>query len=385
MHQYSSVRLYEAMSTQTVTKKRKSIDGNEKVVKKVKVSKSADKPAPLKSALKKATVHTSEKSEKPSRHSTEKTKAPKAVKSKKPNGEAAKTPVKAAVDNENEDGGTKLTSDQTAALLAGFSSSEDEAESENEAGIAVSKLPKAPTTGLIQKRIKQAVSEQDDPETTPGVIYIGRIPHGFFEPQMKAYLSQFGEISNLKLARNRKTGKSKHYAFVEFASAAVADIVAKTMDKYLLFNHILQVARVPREQVKEEWFKGSGRRNKKPPPRNRMEGTKLRQGATREEWEKRVEKENERRTKKAEKLKEMGYEFEMPVVRSVDEVPIKVKVALLEDATDSAEEAEAPVVEEAQTEAKVANGDEVVEKPATEKRSASGKTATKKAVKKVKA
>jgi RNA recognition motif-containing protein len=32
-----------------------------------------------------------------------------------------------------------------------------------------------------------------------------------------------------------KSGKSKHYAFVEFASKEVADIVAETMNGYFLY------------------------------------------------------------------------------------------------------------------------------------------------------
>lgn len=37
-----------------------------------------------------------------------------------------------------------------------------------------------------------------------GVIYLGRIPHGFFEDQMRAYFSQFGDVTRLRLSRNKK-------------------------------------------------------------------------------------------------------------------------------------------------------------------------------------
>jgi nucleolar protein 15 len=39
---------------------------------------------------------------------------------------------------------------------------------------------------------------------TPGVIYLGRIPHGFYEEQMQSYFDQFGTITKLKLYRNKK-------------------------------------------------------------------------------------------------------------------------------------------------------------------------------------
>lgn len=139
---------------------------------------------------------------------------------------------------------------------------------------------------------------------------------------MRAYFSQFGDMTHLRLSRNKLTGRSKHYAFIEFASAAVADIVAKTMDKYLMFGHILQVRRIPADQVHANLWKGEGKRFKTM-PRNKIEGGILRRGKTRENWEKSVEKENKRRQKKAEKLAELSYEFEMPEVRKVEDVPMK--------------------------------------------------------------
>ena len=275
------------MSTQTVTKKRKSADGTTSTAKKVKVAPSADKPAPVKSALKKPVDEAAEVKKK-AKPEVEKKKAQKSKPASKPAKKAEKKEkvmIEDNSDDEEEAGGTSLTADQTASLLAGFSSDDDEGSDADEAtDIPTSKLPKAPTTGDIQDRIaaatksakKNASSKENDPETTPGVVYIGRIPHGFHEPQMRAYFSQFGTITHLKLARNRKTGKSKHFAFVEFASAAVADIVAKTMDKYLLFNHILQVRRVPAEQIKEGMWKGEGRKGWNVRPNNKIERGVLR-------------------------------------------------------------------------------------------------------------
>jgi nucleolar protein 15 len=72
------------------------------------------------------------------------------------------------------------------------------------------------------------------------VVYLGRIPHGFYEEQMMSYFSQFGEIIALRLARNKKSGASKHYAFIQFDSSAVAAIVVDTMHNYLLSNRLLK-------------------------------------------------------------------------------------------------------------------------------------------------
>lgn len=389
------------MSTQTITKKRKSADGSMSAAKKVKVAKSADKPAPGKSALKKKTeVETAEvktrTKAKPVVEKQEVKKAKAVVKPKKSEKKTEKIVIEDNDSDNDEENGTTLTADQTAALLAGFSSeSEDDGANEDEEGIPNSKIPQAPTTGDIQDRIAAATKslpKTSDPETTPGVIYVGRIPYGFHEPQMRAYFSQFGSMTHLKLARNRKTGKSKHFAFVEFASAAVADIVVKTMDKYLLFGHILQVRRVPAEQVGEGMWKGEGRRGWNVRPNNKIERGVLRRGRTREEWSKKVGKEERRREGKKEKLREMGYEFEMPGLKGVEAVPVKAKAVEGDDAAAVAtadENAPEKQAEIGAVENGEGDGGVVVEEKTTKtkKRSAEGKPKVKeakKAVKKIK-
>jgi len=147
------------------------------------------------------------------------------------------------------------------------------------------------------------------------------VPRGFFEAQMKKYFSQFGKVNQLRLSRNKKTGASKHYAFVEFQSQEVADIVARTMNNYLLFGHILKVHLIPTDQVHPDLFKGAKDRFKVD-PRNKKAGLEMERGAERAQWEKRVENENKRRTSKAKQLKSIfDYEFEAPALKTVDSVP----------------------------------------------------------------
>jgi nucleolar protein 15 len=147
------------------------------------------------------------------------------------------------------------------------------------------------------------------------------VPRGFFEAQMKKYFAQFGKVNKLRLSRNKKTGASKHYAFVEFQSQEVADIVARTMNNYLLFGHILKVHLIPTDQVQADLFKGANQRFKID-PRNKKAGLEMERGVPREQWEKRVENEKNRRASKAKELKEQfDYEFEAPELKSVDTVP----------------------------------------------------------------
>jgi len=238
--------------------------------------------------------------------------------------------------DDSSDDGADVIADQAAALLAGFEA--DSSSSENEEGLPLDQLPSAPAVSKSSK--KKNSKAQEGSNEGPGTLYIGRIPHGFYEPQMREYFSQFGIVTKLRLAKNKKTGHSKHYAFVEFESAEVADIVARTMDKYLLFGNILQVRVVPQEQVHPNLWKNAGKRFKVI-PRAKMQAAGLRQPQRREMWERRVQREEKRRLDKVEKMKELGYDFGMPKLRQVKDVPIR-KMGVAENMAQ-----EGAVVEEA--------------------------------------
>ncbi|KAL6501793.1 hypothetical protein OROGR_026926 [Orobanche gracilis] len=74
-------------------------------------------------------------------------------------------------------------------------------------------------------------------ENKATVLYIGRIPHGFYENEMEV------------------TGKSKHFGFIEFESPEVAKIVEECMHNYLMYEHLLQVQLVPPERVHPKIWK----------------------------------------------------------------------------------------------------------------------------------
>lgn len=210
----------------------------------------------------------------------------------------------------------------------------------------------------VSKEIQQA---SKDSTGESGVLYIGRIPHGFYEHEMRQYFEQFGPINKLRLSRNKKTGASKHFAFVEFAEASTALIVAKTMDNYLLFGHILKCRVIPKEKVREDLFKGANRRFK-PIPWNKMAGYKLEKPQTETAWANKVSKEQGKRAKRAAKLKEIGYEFEAPEIKAV---PAPAVIEAVEDAPD----AEAKAIEAAPETEKVEEPleTETVEVEVTEK------------------
>jgi len=226
--------------------------------------------------------------------------------------------------------------DQTLALIKGFESDGDEEDATKNGLEETQIVPTLPTGAPAmskkqQKKLKQLAESGTTEE--PGVVYIGRLPHGFYEHEMKAYFSQFGTILRLRLSRNKKTGASKHFAFIEFESATVAEIVAKTMDNYLMFNHILKVKQVPTAQVHADLFKGANKRFKKV-PWNKIQGRRLEQAAPEAAWDKRVEREEQRREEKAGKLKAIGYEFTAPEIKNTKQISKKEKISTSGDPVD---------------------------------------------------
>ncbi len=239
-------------------------------------------------------------------------------------GDVAESSAKVAApspfgEDEEEDSDAE-PDDHTAALLAGFESDGDDVHPPGpgfQQGQKLPELPDAKATAKKLKGIKASVDEE------PGVVYVGRIPHGFYEHEMRQYFSQFGDISRLRLARNKKTGHSRHWAFIEFKSASVANIAAGTMDNYLMFNHILKCKVVPKEQLHEDIWKGANKRFKEV-PWNSIEGRKHEMAVGRDQWADRVKNEKKRRESKNKKLKEtLGYEFEGGALKDVDTVPVK--------------------------------------------------------------
>ncbi|XP_058758705.1 uncharacterized RNA-binding protein C1827.05c-like [Vicia villosa] len=162
-------------------------------------------------------------------------------------------------------------------------------------------------------------------ENTSPVLYIGRIPHGFYEKEMEAYFAQFGTIKRMRIARNKKTGKSRHFGFIEFESPEVAKIVADTMHNYLLFEHLLQVYVVPLESVHPRLWKGFNYRYK-PLDSLQIERERHDKERTLEEHKKLVDRVMKRDKKRRKRIEAAGIDYECPqIAGNLQPAPKKIK------------------------------------------------------------
>eukprot|EP01029_Cantina_marsupialis_P013322 TRINITY_DN2953_c0_g1_i1.p1 TRINITY_DN2953_c0_g1~~TRINITY_DN2953_c0_g1_i1.p1 ORF type:complete len:301 (+),score=101.74 TRINITY_DN2953_c0_g1_i1:24-905(+) len=195
-----------------------------------------------------------------------------------------------------------------------------ESEGEEEKELVVSEEEKKKAATEFKKNAKFiATTDKKKKGDERGVVYLGHIPHGFFEEQMKAYFSQFGEITRLRLSRNKKSGSSKHYAFIEFKELEVAQIVAKTMNNYILFESVLKSEVVPKERIHKNLFRGSNRVMKPASFRN-INIKQHNAPKTDKQLKRQKERAQAKETKKRNQLKKMGIEYEF---EGVSEPPSK--------------------------------------------------------------
>ncbi|KAJ7158885.1 hypothetical protein C8R46DRAFT_1224788 [Mycena filopes] len=163
----------------------------------------------------------------------------------------------------DDDGDDSSDEDYEDDALHGFSTDDDDSSDDEgymDVEVSAFDVAKLPTIAKDDATVKRKLENaKRQPTGNRGVLFLGRIPHGFYEDQLKAYFSQFGNITRLRVSRNKKTGRSKHYGFIEFDSSSVAQIVADTMDNYLLMGHIMRCKVIPKAEVHPELWVGANR------------------------------------------------------------------------------------------------------------------------------
>lgn len=153
-----------------------------------------------------------------------------------------------------------------------------------------------------------------------GVVYVGHIPHGFYEEEMRSYFSQFGTVIRLRHVRSRKSGRSCGYGFVEFACEEVARIVADTMHNYLMHNKLLKCQFLAPGSVHRGMLvRGRRRREHSLETRNKAAQRLHNQGRSAAQFVRCVRRARARERKKEGRLKELGVDYQLPARTGVGE------------------------------------------------------------------
>jgi len=76
------------------------------------------------------------------------------------------------------------------------------------------------TVVLVKNRKAQV---EDDVEYVNNQIYVGNLPYRVNEDDLRNYFSRYGAIQSVRVIRNFKTGRSRGYAFINFADSNEAN------------------------------------------------------------------------------------------------------------------------------------------------------------------
>ncbi|KAL2302193.1 hypothetical protein Nmel_009611 [Mimus melanotis] len=61
----------------------------------------------------------------------------------------------------------------------------------------------------FQQKVQRARTKRTaKEELTPGVVFVGHLPRGLYEPQLREYFGQFGTVTRLRLSRSKKVRSS---------------------------------------------------------------------------------------------------------------------------------------------------------------------------------
>jgi RNA recognition motif-containing protein len=87
-------------------------------------------------------------------------------------------------------------------------------------------------------------------------LYVGNLSYGTTEEDLRTLFTQAGTVSTVDLIKDRDTGRSKGFAFVQMSSQAEAEQAIKLFNSYELDGRALKVN--PARPKEERSFGGGG-------------------------------------------------------------------------------------------------------------------------------
>ena len=155
----------------------------------------------------------------------------------------------------------------------------------------------------------QAVVDNLSTPSNKTAIYVGHLPWGFGDVEIKKYFQQFGEITRIIVPKSSKTGRSVGYAFIEFKEQETAEVAAKTMNNYLLFDKILKCNVIEDKTKYDRMFLKWKKKFKFNDKRKERLIKQQKHPKTKEEIKAKIQILLDREEKKKERFKELGIDY----------------------------------------------------------------------------
>jgi len=108
-------------------------------------------------------------------------------------------------------------------------------------------------------------------------LYVGNLPYTTTEEDLRMLFSQAGAVASVELIKDRDTGDSKGFAFIEMSNQSEAEQAIGSFNGYTLDNRQIKVsvARPREERPRGGWYKDS------PPSKANARAGRDRRGANR--------------------------------------------------------------------------------------------------------
>lgn len=90
-------------------------------------------------------------------------------------------------------------------------------------------------------------------------IYVGNLPHAVNEEELKSLFEEFGEVSSAKVIKDKFTGQSRGFAFVEMASEDEANAAIDGMNGREVSGRNLRVNKAREREARRPHSGGRGR------------------------------------------------------------------------------------------------------------------------------
>ncbi len=85
-------------------------------------------------------------------------------------------------------------------------------------------------------------------------IFVGGLNFNMNEGDISAVFSQYGEIVDLRLARDDKTGKSRGFAYISYEDQRSTDLAVDNLNGITLCERIIKVDHVDQYKVPKEYL-----------------------------------------------------------------------------------------------------------------------------------
>ena len=86
-------------------------------------------------------------------------------------------------------------------------------------------------------------------------IYVGQLPYNVTENELREIFSKYGQIASLNLIKDRFSGQSKGFGFVEMPDNAEADKAIKALNKTMLHGREIKVNQAEQRRSKSSFRK----------------------------------------------------------------------------------------------------------------------------------